>query len=176
MLDKIIEELKKAINTEAEGFAFYNFAKDFVKDKKGRAVFKQLANDELDHIRVLTSLSENLTKASSWISYQEALRQGVAMGEEKTPIFPSIDEVKNWLGEDPTDIDALKFGIDIEEKAVDYYTKAKERAKDETERSFFETMAKIETGHLNLLQWEYDSLTQSGFWCDHMEYTVEGEK
>ncbi len=174
MSNEIIKEIKKAINTEAEGFAFYNFAKDLVRDKKGKAVFKQLANDELDHIRVLTSLSENLTRASSWISYQEALRQGVAMGEEKTPIFPSIDEVKSWLGEKPTDIDAIKFGIDIEEKAVDYYARAREKAKDEGERSFFETMVKIETGHLNLLQWEYDSLTNSGFWCDHQEFDVEG--
>lgn len=176
MLDKIIEELKRAINTEAEGFSFYEFATGFVKDPKGKGVFESLAKDELDHIRALISLSESIQAKGGWLSYREALKRGKAHGKEKNHIFPSVNRIKDLLGDNPTDIDALNLGMKIEEKAIEYYTNKLGEAGEEDERSFYASMVGIEKGHLKLLEWEHDYLTKSGFWCDHMEYTVEGEK
>ncbi len=173
---KLINEIKKAIDTEAEGISFYKYAAEIVKDAKGRAVFERLAEDELDHIRVLTSLSDSLEKDGKWISYKDALQKGRVEGNEKTHIFPPVSKIKDWDATDPTDIDALRFGIKIEEKAVEYYKNGLQGTDKEEERAFFSSMVEIEEGHLKLLEWEYDSLTRSGFWCDQIEYSVEGEK
>ncbi|MFQ5901291.1 MAG: ferritin family protein [Thermodesulfobacteriota bacterium] len=147
-----------------------------VKDEKGKEVLEQLAKDELNHIRALTALSVSLEEEGKWVTYEEAVSLGVSTKKQKAPIFPDKDLIPRVLGNAPSDIDVLNFGIDIEEKAVDYYTKALEIAKDQDEKSFLSSMINIENGHLELLRWEYDYIIKSGFWCDFQEYTVEGEK
>ena len=172
----VINEFQKAIDVEVRGFSFYNYAADLVRDSKGKAALRRLAKDELDHIRALISLSEHLSVEGEWLSCDEALRRGREIEGKKLPIFPSVEEVRGWLSEDPSDTEVLRFGLDIERKAVDYYSKALDGAESQEAKAFFSSMVRIEEGHKRLLEWEYDSLVNSGFWCDHQEFTVEGER
>lgn len=176
MGEGIKEELRKAVDLEVQGFSFYNCAAELVKDPKGKAALRQLAKDELDHIKALISLGERLSEKDEWLSYEEAVNIGRGIGGKKLPIFPSIEQVRGWLSEDPTDAEVLRFGIDIEKKAIDHYSKALKGADSPEARSFFSSMVRIEEGHKKLLEWEYDYLIDSGFWCDHQEFTVEGER
>lgn len=174
-MDDIRVELKRAIDTETQGFAFYTCAAELVKDERGKAVFRRLAKDELDHIRALVSLSKNLTEEGEWLSFKEAVQLGRGL-EEELPIFPTMEEVLGWLSDDPTDTEVLRFGIGIEKRAVDYYSRVLEGADSPEAVAFFSSMVRMEEDHKRLLEWEYDHLVSSGFWCDHQEFTVEGEK
>jgi len=176
MISKVLEELKKAINTEAEGYSFYLAAADFVEDEKGKELFRQLAKDELEHIKALTFLSVAIEKEGKWVSYEEAVNLSASLGEgDKVSIFPEKEAIHDLLGSKATDIDALNFGMKMEEEAVRHYSKALEESKDKDEISFCTSMVNIEKSHFDLLRWEHDSLAKTGFWCDNQEYTVEGE-
>ncbi len=172
----IRKELNRAIETEVEGFSFYNLASELVKDERGKAVLRQLAKDELDHIRALISLGEHLSHGGEWPSYRDAVKLGRGIGGERLPVFPSMEEVRGWLSDNPGDEEILRFGIDVERKAIEYYSRALEEASSDREKDFFSTMVEVEEGHRKLLEWEHDYLVRSGFWCDHREFTVEGER
>ena len=60
MKEKVIENLKIAVNTEIEGYNFYITASNTVKDEHGKNVFRHLSKEELEHISALTAISKSL--------------------------------------------------------------------------------------------------------------------
>jgi len=176
MSNRIAQELQKTIKSEAEGYSFYLAAAEFVEDEKGKKLFRQLAKDELDHLKALKSLSIALEKEGKWIEYEEAVDLCVSMNEdEKLSLFPEKKLIPELLGADATDVAALNFAIKIEEEAYAYYSKAFERSSSKEERSFFAALRNIEKAHVKLLKWELESVTKEGLWSDFQNFSDEEE-
>ncbi len=176
MSSKIAKELQKTIKSEAEGYSFYLAAAEFVEDEKGKRLFRQLAKDELDHLKALKSLSIALEKEGKWIDYEKAVDLSISMNEdEKLSLFPEKDLIPELLGSDATDVDALNFAIKIEEEAHAYYSNVFERSSSKEERSFIAVLRNLEETHLKLLKWELHSVTIGGIWSDFQEFSEEEE-
>lgn len=176
MSNKIAKELQKIIKSEAEGYSFYLAAAKFVKDEKGKKLFRQLAKDELGHLKALKSLSIALEKEGKWLEYEKAVDLCISMNDdEKLLLFPEKDLIPQLLGADATDVDALNFAIKIEEEAHAYYSDAFEGSSSKEERSFFAALRNIEKAHVKLLKWELHSVTMGGIWLDFQEFSEEEE-
>lgn len=173
----IAEELTIALNTELSGYGFYKFAANSISDARGKNIFLHLASEELEHIDVISAISESLKSGKKgFLNYSEAIVAGLAArGDKGLPIFADRNELVDKFKTNPTDRKALEIGIEAEEKAVDSYHEMLLRAETPTEKVFLTRVLEMEKGHLKLLRWELESLAQNGFWGDFMEYSVEKE-
>lgn len=67
------------------------------------------------------------------------------------------------------EIDAIKIGIDMEKKSIEFY---KNWAKGNL-KSLFNELIEFEKEHLELLQAELDYVQKTGFWFDYFESSLE---
>ncbi len=170
----LIRELSIAYNTEIAGYMFYSAAAEMVEDRRGKNLFSHLANEEFDHIRVISRISEGLRSGSEPIAYDLALKES-ALKEKGAPIFPKENELIKRLTTNQTDLNAVKIGIESEEAAVDFYSNLLKDANSPEEKVFLTKILEMEKGHLKMLRWESESLIKTGFWSGYMEYSVEKE-
>ncbi len=176
IMQELADELSLAHNTELKGYYFYKAAAEMMSDEKGRDVFTHLASDEIDHIRVIKALAASLKDGLGWMSYSDAVKSGSQDTREGLPIYQGKNELIERFDANQTDITAIDIAIENEEKAVAFYGRLLNGATDELQKDLLSELLKMEEGHLKLLQWESDALRETGFCCDKMEYTVEGEK
>lgn len=173
---KIIEELTTAYKTEVKGYYYYNAAADLVENEKGRNVLQHLAKDELDHIKAVYAIAETLKKGGGWLAYSEAIKVGADAPSKAAEIFPEENELVKMLRSNQTDLNAIKIGIEIEENAVDFYSRLLADATNPEEKVVLTELLEMEKGHLKILRWESEALSNTGFWGDTMEFSVEKER
>lgn len=173
--ERIVKELSKAYETEMEGYGFYKTAAELIEDDKGRAVFDNLAKDELDHIKVISTIADSVKKGMGWMTYEEALKKKGTLEEKGAPIFPEKNELVERFKTNQTDMNAVEIGVEIEEDAVNFYSDLLAQAQSPEEKVALTELLEMEKNHLKLLRWEFESLNDQGFWCDHMEFSVEKE-
>lgn len=172
--DSILTDLTTAYNTEITGYHFYTTAAALVEDPKGRAVFSNLAKDELAHIVVVGKIAETLKNGLGWISYEEALAQGFGVAIAGIPFTPENELIKR-LSTNQSDVNAVQIGIEAEEAAVEFYSRLLKQATTPAEKVCLTKLLEMEKGHLKALRWESESLNKTGFWCGEMEFSVEKE-
>ncbi len=175
-MQELADELSLAHNTELKGYYFYKAAAEMMSDEKGRDVFSHLASDEIDHIRAIKAIASSLKEGLGWMNYSDAVKQGSEDTKEGLPIFQGKNDLLDRFDANQSDITAIEIGIENEEKAVEFYSRLLDNADDDLQKQLLGELLKMEEGHLKLLQWESDALRETGFCCDKMEYTVEGEK
>jgi len=173
MKEKVIANLKIAYGTEIEGYSFYRMAADTVGDEHGKNVFRHLSKEELEHITVLSAISRSLESGGNWLAYKDAAAQG-DMGKG-APIFPQENELTKRLKKNPTEMNAVTVAVEIEEKAVNFYSGLLKAASEPDERTVLTKILDMERNHLKLLRWERESIQHTGFWADFMEFSVEKE-
>lgn len=172
---QVINELNTAYKTEVAGYHFYTTAAAYASDAKGRAVFMNLAKDELTHIMVISNISDSLKQDAGWVRYEEALKTGASLMQKGLQIFPEDNELVKRLGADRTDLNAVSIGIEIEEAAVEFYSRLLNEATEADEKVVLTKLLEMEKGHLKILRWEIEALRKTGFWGESMEYSVEKE-
>lgn len=171
----IISELNLAHSTEISGYFFYKFVAGMVADKKGKNVFNHLAEEEMEHIKVVKSIAESLEAGNGWMNYNEALKKGKPISAAGLKIFPSENEMTERLKKNQTDLNAINISIEAEEKAVHFYGELLKKAKEPSEKMLLTRLLEMEKGHLKIVRWESESLINTGFWAGQMEFSVEKE-
>jgi len=164
-----VEALQVALDTEKKGYRFYKIAAKSSKDPKGQEVFEHLAKDEIEHMGVIATVFESLTKDEPWMTYEEAVEKYGQTPKEKI-IFPDVPEEAQ---EDFNDLKALEEALEFEKKAVQFYTQQAEEAGDEKARTFYQSLIEIEAGHVLIIQAELDSLMGAGIWLGFQEISLE---
>lgn len=173
---QVINELNIAYNTEVAGYHFYTTAAAYAADAKGRAVFMNLAKDELTHIMVISNISDSLKKGAGWVGFDEALKTGASLAQKGLPLFPEDNDLVKRFVADRTDLNAVSIGIEVEEAAVEFYSSMLKAAAEPDAKVVLTKLLEMEKGHLKILRWESESLRKTGFWGETMEYSVEKER
>ncbi|UCC93784.1 MAG: ferritin family protein [Thermoplasmata archaeon] len=175
------EVLSVAIATEWEGYAFYRTLAEKTKSPLGKEMFNRLAEEEVEHVRVLEQVSCAYSDGCVYMDYDTALEyidcevdldefdEEGATCTETAPIFKKGVDRAGRLN----DVDALRIAAETEAEAVNYYREAAETAPNEDAKSFFQRMVEIETGHQKLLEAEYDYYAANGFYFDQREFSLE---
>jgi hypothetical protein len=98
---------------ERQGEAFYQDLLEHVEDSGGKEVFQTLADEEVEHVRMLQAEIESIQKDREWLALDEA-----RTCEPVTPleIFPEKRNAALSISPNLKDVDALKMAMAFEEK------------------------------------------------------------
>jgi rubrerythrin len=152
-MDATLAALQMAIQTEIDGYNFYQQFAEQTEDPNARAMFEQLAQDEVMHLELLRNTKAMLEESGEWAAYK-----GVSLDlVEGAPIF-SRERVEQNVVAYTSDLSALRVAFLIEKDAVDFYTRAADETDDPNGERMFRDLVKMEQGHLRLLEGEYNFL------------------
>jgi rubrerythrin len=150
-----LKAIRAAIEAEKEAFQAYSKAAKRTKNPKGRDMFQQLSEFEMNHYQRLTGLLKSLQGKGEWILYG-----GTSL--KKKTISLKMEKPKGH--EQLTDMDALKIAIREEKKAHAYYRSLAELTRDPRGKDMYKRLADEESLHEKLLNDQYYSLHNTGLW------------
>ena len=150
-----LKAIRVAIEAEKEAFQAYSKAAKRTKNPKGRDMFQQLSEFEMNHYQKLTGLLKSLQEKGEWVLYG-----GTSLKKKSIPL--KMEKPKGH--EQLTDMDALKIAIREEKKALAYYRSLAELTRDPRGKDMYKRLADEESLHEKLLNDQYYSLHNTGLW------------
>jgi rubrerythrin len=150
-----IKAVKVAMGAEMNAYQTYSKASKKTMNPKGRDMFLQLSEFEMNHYQKLKDLLKSLQEKGEWILYE-----GTTLKKKVIPL--KIGKPKGQ--EQLTDMDALKIAVREEKKAEAYYRSMAELTKDPRGKDMYKRLASEEALHEKLLNDQYYSLHNTGSW------------
>lgn len=160
-IENIKDAIKTAIQMEKDGFSFYEKAAAQTSSDMGRTVFKSLAADELLHLEVFQKLFDEKIGKEQWYDLVSTSNKYVDV-----PVFPKDLEKVEGANPDTNEIDALRIAMDSEQKAIDYYTKIRDKSSDEELIKIIDEIINQEKNHYNVLEGEFHHINSTGYWFE----------
>jgi rubrerythrin len=158
----ILELLKTAIDIERSGHDFYLKAAKTTTDINGKGIFSELADDEINHRKLLEKQYRDLSRGGDWSKLSEVNAPPAVLARQLFP--PTREKAAKILGQQPSELEVLLFGIDIEVKSYDIYKNAADSTDNLIAKGFFEYLAGQEQGHFNTLMLRYDAISDPVSW------------
>lgn len=165
-----IRVLLLAIDIEKRGHSFYTEASQKTGDPRGRAMFQRLAQDEVRHLAWLNGQKESLQETGQWRNVQ-LTGEALSLGQR---VFPKTAGPRSGVKAQTHELEALRRGIQAEKDSMAFYKEMSGKITDPSGRATFLALADEEEKHYFLLQAEHDYLSQSGFYFDMPEFSLEG--
>jgi rubrerythrin len=156
-----LNALEFALNNETKEHAFYIRHAERTKNLVEKAMFQQIAAEELEHCERLKQLHENWEKEKKW--------------PDTVPLKVKDTTVRNVLREaaqkapktakgDADDLNAIRTAIEFEGKGAEYYAKLRDKVSDPKEKAFFNLLADIEHEHYVSLKDTEEYMTDPLSW------------
>lgn len=161
-----LNALEVALNNELREHEFYKNHAERTKNAVGKAMFEQIAADELEHHARLKELYEIWKEAGQW-------PETVPLKVNQTPVKDVLkDVVKRGLEgtkADRDDLEALETAIEFEGNGAAYYARLRDQVTDPREKAFFNLLADIEHEHYVSLKDAAEFLTDPAGWYRRRE-------
>ena len=167
--EQVEEFVREAIKLEIRGREFFNQAADMTHNPLGKKMFQRLAEEEVKHLNAFSKLFSAVIHSDEWKQYVDV---GKVAGNSEV-IEELVARMKR--AEDKSEIEALRIGMELELKAIDFFKRCAETGDDPVARNIFITISDEERFHYDLLQAQYDSVTGTGFWLDSREFKMDGK-
>ncbi len=150
-----VKAVKVALEAEKEAYQTYSKLAKKTKNPKGREMFQQLSEFEINHFNKLKALLKSLQEKGEWILYE-----GTTLKKKSIP-----DKGLKPKGQEQlTDMDALKIAIREEKKAQAYYRSMVELTSDSRGKDMYKRLANEEALHEKVLNDQYYSVQNTGLW------------
>jgi rubrerythrin len=161
--DGLKDALQAAIGLEQKGYDHYQKALEDAKNPLTQKLFTTLAEQELEHMRIIRELFEGGAKETS-----AAVIPGEALEMVVKEIFGdfSKDDRSVW------DIDvatAYEHAMKLEQESIDMYSSLADESGDVSETTFFQALSEEEVKHLTALQNVYHYLKHTSDWFESTE-------
>lgn len=170
---RLMAVLRDAMELERRGHAFYLEAAEATSAARGKHMFLTLAKDELDHLAYLDGAFRTLMRDGVLPAMPAPAPVEPTAGPVRPEVFPSPKEVAREVKATAGERDALKRGMQAEQDSIALYSQAAAQAETDAEKALFRSLVAVEQGHLAILQGEYDSINQTGFWMGFQEFSME---
>lgn len=166
---QIKDAIKGAILLEINGRKFFNHAADITNNERGKKMFRFLADEEVRHLEVFGKLFSKILGGEDWKNYVDK--------KEMTGEAPLVEKLKQRIkgAKGKGESEALSIGMQLEREAIEFFNNAAENTDDLKAKKIFKEVSDEEKFHYDLLQAQYDSVTQSGFWLDSAEFQMDGK-
>ena len=139
-----LNALKVALDNELREHEFYLSNARRTRNDMGRAMFQQIAGEELEHHERLKQLSQAWEKSGKW-------PETVPLQVKQTLVRDILKDMVNNAAaaekSDAGDLEALRTAIDFEAKGATYYANLAAQLTDPREKAFFTMLADIEHEH-----------------------------
>jgi rubrerythrin len=145
-----LNALDTALKNEMNEHHFYKKNAERTKNTVGKAMFEQIAVEELEHYERLKQLSESWKKDKKW-------PETVPLKVKETAVRSIFGRAAQATGKaaaagDADDLKAVREAIDFEAKGAAFYAKLRDQSTDPKEKAFFGLLANIEHEHFSSLK------------------------
>lgn len=158
MLDGLLE----AIQAESYGQHFYRMAAQATRDAKGVEAFELLAMEEQQHGQYLKRQYQSLLETGNIDRTASLGIRTVLSGDH--PLFSP--QLHDRIADAHFEMTALAIGIQLELNAVAHYRAQADAATDPEVKDFYQQLVEWESGHLNALSRQQESLKHE-YWSDN---------
>jgi rubrerythrin len=163
------EAIKTAIQLENDGQAFFSKAAQETSNELGKKMFRKLAADEVRHLQTFKKMFETLTDPQTW---KQLMAESPP--RERMPYFQQKSAGRTPAEKGAGELRALQEALEVERKAIGYFKTISKQTADAEASRIFDTIAREEEGHYDLIQAQIDSVNHSGFWFDIGEFQMDG--
>lgn len=153
-----------AMQMEKDGENYYRELAAASKIAGLKKIFGMLADEEVEHFRVLKQLKEQKS---------ETRPPETHILTDVKNIFIGMKEEKGNLHIDTTvDTDAFRKAREIEQKSIDFYLEKAEEAEDAAVKNVLIRLARMEEKHRNIMEnlVEFVSRPEPGHWLENAEW------
>lgn len=142
--------IQNAIESEVESYEFYAAAAKKMQDASAKALFNELAEEELKHREILLNL--DLSKMQP-------------IPTDKLPDFGISEDVeKPVLSVEMKYVDAIALAMKNEEEAMTIYANLAKCSDNPEQQRLFEKLASMEKGHKARLEEIYNNAAFAEVW------------
>jgi len=167
-----INALEVALNNETTEREFYLKHAGLTKNPLGKAMFKQIAAEELEHYKRLKELHEKWVKQDKW---PESLPLSVKNTNIKEILVNTLKNIDKTAKADADDLEAIKIAADFEEKGTQFYAKLRDACTNPREKDFFDLLSMIENEHYLSLRDAEEYFADPTSWFTKAEHhTMDG--
>jgi len=156
-----LNALEVALTNEMREREFYLKNAERTKNPVGKAMFNQIADEELEHYERLKEVHERWERNEKW---PETVPLKVKDTIVKNLLKDSVKDVDMMPEKDADDLKAIQTAIDFEAKGVSHYAQLRDNASDPKEKEFFNLLSKIEHEHYLSLKDTEEYLTDPASW------------
>jgi len=168
---------------ERDGYRFYTEAARRTKHRRGKEMYEGLADDEAQHLHLFLVEYLALSEGQGWVAPQEAMRRELEFDMDKPDfglglakpegaiavsekLFPKEWDQEAKIGSLDDDLAALRFGMEIEERAYKLYKETGDATSDPKAKEGFAFLVKEEERHYQLIENAYHYLSDNETWWD----------
>ncbi|MBC8385917.1 MAG: ferritin family protein [Candidatus Cloacimonetes bacterium] len=162
------EIVREAIKLEINGRLFFLKAEELTQNDLGKKMFKKLIKDEINHLDDFQKIFSSIISEKEW---EKIVKQ------EQESESSVIEELTSRLDKASraSEIEAIKIGMELEKKAIVFFEKLENKVDDIEIKKVVNIICNEERLHYDLLQAQYDSVTNSGFWLDVAEFRMDAK-
>jgi rubrerythrin len=142
-MEEHINALKIALENEMNERRFYQKNAERTMNPVGKAMFEQIAAEELEHYERLQQLADNWKKERKW---PETIPLKVKSTEVKAVFVKAVKAAGKTAGE-ADDLAAIRQAIAFEAKGAQFYAELRDKSTDPKEKAFFGLLSDIEREH-----------------------------
>jgi rubrerythrin len=162
-----LNALEIALKNEMNEHHFYRKNAERTANTVGKAMFEQIAAEELEHYERLKQLAENWQKDKKW-------PETVPLKVKDTAVRSVFGRSAQASGKtvapgDADDLKAVRTAIEFEAKGAAFYAKLRDQSTDPKEKAFFGLMANIEHEHFASLKDTEEFFIDPGAWYHKAE-------
>ena len=150
------QALEIALKMEKEGREFYLKAGQKSKNQLGQKLFQSLADAELEHMEKIKKIHAALAGTARWPGGETTFVKGKF---PPTVFAEALANVGRLVKATSDDLEALRTGMDLENKGLLFYLDRSGQAASSGERQFYQALVAEERGHYLLLSDSYEFLT-----------------
>jgi rubrerythrin len=166
-MEERLNALEIALNNEMNEHRFYQNNAERTKNPVGRAMFTQIAGEELEHYERLKQLSEIWKQSKKW---PETLPLKVKETAVRAVFFNAAQtNGKPEAGGNQDELQAIRTAIEFEAKGAAFYAKLRDQSTDPKEKTFFGLLADIEHEHFASLKDTEEFFVDPGAWYQKAE-------
>jgi rubrerythrin len=163
-----LNTLEVALNNEMREHEFYELNAKRTRNPVGKAMFGQIAAEELEHYNRLKQLHDRWAKEEKWPETVPLKVSGTMVGDI---LKDFLQQAKEAPAADADDLKAVRTAIDFEGQGATYYALLRDRVNDPREKAFFDLMANIEHEHYVSLKSVEEYFEDPSSWFRRTEKT-----
>lgn len=163
-----LDALEVALENETREREFYLQNAKRTKNPVGKAMFQQIADEELEHYERLKELHGRWDKDQKW---PESLPLKVENTRVRDVLKGFVEKEAKMPPGNQDDLAAVRKAIDFEAAGAVYYADLRDKVTDPKEKAFFNLLADMEHEHYVSLKDTEELMTNPAGWFRDKEKT-----
>jgi rubrerythrin len=162
-----LNALEVALTNEMREREFYLKCAERCRNKLGITMFKQIADDELEHYERLKEIHARWKSQKMW---PESLPVKVKETAVKDILKDFLLKAEASAPGNDDDLKAVRTALDFEAKGEKFYAELRDASADPKEKAFFEILSKMERQHYLSLKDTEDYFADPEGWFRKKEH------